>query len=384
MNTQNTPVHIRLWHKDFWMVSIANMLLSMAITMMIPTLPNWMMMADGLTSEETGFSMGIFALGLLLPGVFCSYLVQSYRRNQVCVWAIILLAAAIIPPVYLYHMPFWMVVAMRLVQGMAFGLAQMVLASTLIIDTCESTHRTEANYAATWFGRFSLSLGPLLGLLLIQFLGLKTMLFVASGCCVASALLVMLVHIPFRTPDDHINLFSFDRFLLLSGWPLLFNLLLITVSMGLLLSLNLGIEFYALMMVGFLLALLAQRFVFPDAELMSEVVSGVILLIAAQLLLMFAPTSLLTSPLMGLGLGLIGSRFLLFFIKLSRHCQRGTAQSTYLIGWESGLYLGIGMGYCLFEGNTHSLLSASLVLTIVGLMVYVAIIHQWFVRHKNR
>jgi hypothetical protein len=42
----------------------------------------------------------------------------------------------------------------------------MVLASTLIIDVCESFQRTEANHSAGWFARFSLSLGPMLSLVL--------------------------------------------------------------------------------------------------------------------------------------------------------------------------------------------------------------------------
>jgi hypothetical protein len=49
-----------------------------------------------------------------------------------------------------------------------FGLAQMVLASTLVIDTCESYQRTEANHSVSWFGRFALSLGPLTGVILLQ------------------------------------------------------------------------------------------------------------------------------------------------------------------------------------------------------------------------
>ena len=79
---------------------------------------------------------------------------------------------------------------------------------------------------------------------------------------------------------------SLDRFLLPYGSVLFFNLLLVTMIVGLVLSLPLDVEFYAMLMGGFLLALLAQRFVFRDADLKSEIVSGQFMLIAALLIQM--------------------------------------------------------------------------------------------------
>jgi MFS family permease len=343
-----------------------------------------MMLEEGLTSQETGIAMGVFAFGMFLPGGLCSFLVQHYRRNQVCVWAMLLLAASVLPPIYLDVMTPMAVILMRVVQGVSFGLAMMVLTSTLVIDTCESSQRTEANHSSSWFGRFALSLGPVGGLMLYDYYGVENALMAAASCCLTAVVLVLIVHIPFRTPNDHLSMFSFDRFLLVSSWPLLLNMFPVTIATGLLLSLPLEIDFYAYMMVGFLLALLAQRFVFPDAELKSEVVSGLILMIAALLIMMFFPISHIHSPLLALALGIIGSRFLLFFIKLSRHCQRGTAQSTFLLGWEGGLVLGVGIGYWAFESQQISIVETAFALIVLALALYVTWVHRWFMQHKNR
>ena len=105
---------------------------------------------------------------------------------------------------------------------------------------------------------------------------------------------------------------------------------------------------------------------------------------AALVILLASRMSPLTTPLLGLGLGIVGTRFLLFFIKLSRHCQRGTSQSTFMLGWESGLALGVGLGYYFFAGNTQLLLTVALSLVTLSLVMYVAFTHQWFVKHKNR
>ena len=140
-------------------------------------------------------------------------------------------------------------------------------------------------------------------------------------------------------------------------------------------------------MVGFLVALLAQRFAFRDADIESEVITG-LLLIGVALLMMLTRQQTIVSfaaPMfIGFGLGIIGSRFLLFFIKLSRHCQRGTSQSTFMLGWESGLALGIGLGYYYFAGNSQLLLTVALVLVVLALAMYVLFSHQWFLTHKNR
>lgn len=389
MNTQNTPVHVKLWHRDFWLLLWADLMLTMSIYVLIPVLPRWLMRTAGFTPGETGLSMGVFGLGLYLLGSQCSWLVQRYRRNVVCMWAMAAVALNIGLLWYLdSQQPGWadfgVVLFHRLVLGATFGLAQMILSSTLIIDTCESYQRTEANHSASWFARFALSLGPMAGLLVYQFYGFRGVVAGGVGLAVVSLLMVKLVMFPFRAPEENVHVASLDRFLLPHGFMLFVNLLMVTTVVGLLLSLPLTDWFYAVMMAGFLLALLAQRFVFRDAELKSEVVSGLILLLAALLVLLVSPESPVAPLLLGIGVGIIGSRFLLFFIKLSRHCQRGTSQSMYFLGWETGIALGLALGYGLFFDQPSLLLDAALVLTGMSLFMYHFFTHSWFMRNKNR
>jgi MFS family permease len=380
-------------------MAIANLLLSMAVTMLIPTLPIWLKEGACLDNQQVGLVMGSFALGLFLPGAFCSYLVQQYRRNVVFMICVLILAASM-------TLPFFRLQALHLfpvilvwcgLQGAAFGLAQMVLSSTLIIDTCESHQRTEANHSATWFGRFALSLGPMAGLLLMQVSSLivpssipaspmstLNVFFLALVCCVAAIVLVLFIRFPFRIPEDNLHVLSLDRFFLTSGWTLFINLFMVTMAIGMLMSLPVPVDAYGMVMLGFLLALLAQRFVFCDAELKSEVITGLLLIGASLIILLTARYSPLTTPLLGLGVGLVGGRFLLFFIKLSRHCQRGTSQSTFMLGWESGLAIGVGVGYYAFSGRMMEMLMVALLLDVTALLMYVFWTHRWFLGHKNR
>ena len=389
VDTQYTPLHIRLWNKDFWLLVFADMLMCMAVTMLIPTLPQWLMTTENMSAAETGLSMAAFGAGLYVLGCLCSWLVQHYRRNVVCMWAVTALALDIALLWYIDSLrsefvEFWVILVQRLVMGATFGLAQMVLSSTLIIDTCESAQRTEANYSASWFSRFALSLGPLAGILLYTTYGFHTTLMAAMGCAVLSMIFIKMVSFPFRAPEDRLHVVSLDRFFLPQGTLLFANLLLVGTVAGMVLSSTLTPVFYTMMMGGFLLALLAQRFVFRDAELKSEVLSGLILLGCSLLVLLVKPLSPVAPLLFGLSLGIISSRFLLFFIKLSRHCQRGTSQSTCMLAWETGLAVGLGIGYGLFYEAGDMLLYVAMALTLTSLALYHFLTHSWFMRNKNR
>ena len=392
MNSQNTPVHIRLWHRDFWLMAMANLLLTMAVYVLIPVMPKWLLQTENLTLQETGMIMGAFGVGIFLFGYLTSWLVQRFRRNIACIWAILLMTAML---GWLYYLDlqksqffdFPILLVQRLALGAAFGVAQMILSSTLIIDTCESFQRTEANHSASWFSRFALSLGPLTGIIVDRLSGFSTVLLVAIGCSLVAIIFIMLVHFPFRTPEENVRVMSLDRFFLPQGWPLIINLMVVTFVVGLLLSMMISELFYVMVMVGFFAALLAQRFMFRDADLESEVITGLVLTVVALLMMLTRQQTIVSfaAPMfIGFGLGIIGSRFLLFFIKLSRHCQRGTAQSTFFLSWESGLALGIGLGYGLLEQQSGPVLQVALVTTAAVLLFYHFFTHGWYITHKNR
>lgn len=391
MNTQNTPVHISLWHKSFWALVLANMFLSMSVTMLIPVLPLWLMGEWLAEPWEAGVAMLLYGLGVFLLGGFCSYLVQRYRRNTVCLLSILgmvvclgllYLAGNDIPATGIEVV--WL---LRLLFGALFGLSQMVLSSTLIIDKTESFQRTEANHVAAWFRRFALSLGPVVSIPLYGNYGFKYVLLVSAGCAVFAMILIRSVRFPFKTPDENVHIFSLDRFFMPQSKWLFLNLLLMTTILGLLLSGIYEAWFYGIMMIGFFFAIIGERIVFANADIKSETVAGLVL-VGVSLLLMLTRSQPVVSRIVptfiGLGFGIIGSRFMLFFIKLSRHCQRGTSQSSFFLAWELGIAIGLMIGYAFFYSDNTALLSVALGLTVVSLLMYVFITHPWYMHNKNR
>lgn len=397
MNTQNTPVHMRLWHHEFWLMSLANFLMNMSVTMLIPTMPLWLLSSERFSILEVSVVMGVYGIGLFSLGIFCSYLVQRYRRNVVCLFCVFMLSLLHISLYYVNDahsewIELRLLLVLRLLIGALFSLAQMVLMSTLVIDCSESFHRTEANYASSWFGRFALSLGPVLGLVLYyrHGFGFDSVAIASALCLIMSFVLIRLVSFPFKAPDEDIPKCSLDRFLLPVSWPLSLNLLLVSIPVGILMTTVFFIEFYTIMMAGFLLAIIAQRVVFVNAEPASEAVCGIISLLVALLLRLFVPTlpaAVMIAPVaLGFAIGIVCSRFQLYFIKMSRHCQRGTSQSTFFLSWEFGLSIGLALGYCLsvFYAIPHLNIIVAICLCLIATIMYLAFTHKWYLGHKNR
>lgn len=394
MDTQNTPIHIHLWNKDFWMLALANLMLSISVYMMIPLTERFTALQD-FSPLMRGLIMGATGVGLFVFGPFVNYLIQIYRRNKVCLSAmtavvIIELLIMQVQSISLLsgHYLAYSLITLRFLLGAVFGLAQMVMVSTLVIDLCETLQRTEANYALSWFGRFALSLGPLLVSVLYNTpADPKWGFYAAMATSFLSILLVNQIKFPFKTPDDDIRIMGLDRFFLPRGKWLFLLLTFITVIVGILLTLPLTPLFFGMMMAGFFLSLLAEKFAFADANLRSETVTGLLAIIAALLILLSDDrlAVLFISPILfGFGIGIIGSRFLLFFIKLTTHCQRGTSQSSFFLAWETGIAVGLFVGCAFLVGKPSVALLGGVAIAIVALILYNLFVHTWYVDHKNR
>lgn len=391
MDTQNIPVHVRLWNKYFWLLAMANLLLVMSSYMLVATIP-LRMEVRGYSILQIALVMGVFFIGIYLFGSLSGYLVQRYRRKNVFNLSILLLLAVTGVLYYLSSLPYnsfdyMLLVGLRFMQGAFYGLSQLVLLSTLIIDTVEAVHRTEANHAATWFGRFALSLGPLAGIYVYQSMNFGSVLILSCICLLVAFVFVNLIRFPFRMPSEDYSRFSFDRFLLKGSHWLFVNVVLVTSVVGVLLSIEHTPRFYGMMMLGFVIAILAERFVFADADLRSEATTGMIVIGIAVLLMITRrqeSVSYIVPILVGLGVGLIGSRFLLFFIKMSDHCQRGTSQSTFLLAWETGIGIGLVLSYGLFHLEQPLVLWVCLGILAASLILYDTFIHSWYIKHKHR
>lgn len=391
MDTQNTSIHFRLWHPRFQLLLLSEFLLAMSIYVQIPVQKLYLR-EMGIGSEWIIYGLLIFTVGLYLPGGFIELLFQKYKRNYVCQFSILMIAVIMSA---VYFMPEFfhggiVLGGVSLLLGIFYGLAQMVLLSTLIIDTTDSFQRTEANYVTSWALRLALAPGPLLGIVMSVFfsrqgLPQSFLLVLSAVLALVACLLVNAVHFPFKAPDEKHVCWSTDRYMLFRSYPLFFTLLLATVAGGVMVGHFVSVNDYVFFFAGLLVALVAERMIFFNGDLKSEAVAGYIFLGAAcliQLTRQDGDVLSIVAFLVGNGAGLLTSRYLLFFIKLSRHCERATAQSTYFLGYESGIMIGLAMSYAI--GDTQAEATTALILVVVGMLLYNFVVHNWYLHNKNR
>lgn len=355
MDNQYTPTYHRLWNREFSLLIAAESLLCIACYMTIPFLPYRLYTSHYIGSQWANLTMVMFVAGIFLSGFFVSWLIQRYRRNKVFFTSVLALAGIILA-MTMFDNPkrqlatqddIISLMAACLVGGMAFGNAKRVLSCTLLIDKTESRHRTEANYAAIWIARMAIVLGPIASIILRP--EVDNMWFYGIGAVAAllAGIIVMSVKFPFRAPEEGTHFISIDRFFLPQGWNVAIVVALMSTALGVVMSTHTDTEFFSSLAVGFVIALVILRFQVVRIGRYTSAIGN--LCILAAVVAMNLHNGLLDSTLkpmmMGLGFGLTSSEQLYKLLGRCNHCQRSTAESTYFLASDGGLFIGIALGW---------------------------------------
>ena len=123
--------------------------------------------------------------------------------------------------------------------------------------------------------------------------------------------------------------------------------------------------------------------VFLKEKTLRLVIIGLGLEIVAMSLLNTDISIGISSVLLGLGLGFILPEFLVMFVKLSHHCQRGTANTTHLLATEIGISLGIATA-CYMELDTDKMLHTGQIVASIALLFFALITYPYYIKKKVR
>ena len=295
---------------------------------------------------------------------------------------------------YAFVTNFTELILLSTVQGLAFGIGTTA-GITLAIDITNSTLRSAGNVSFSWTARLGMLLGIILGVWLYQSHSFQNLLTVSVITGAVGILMRSGVYVPFRAPIVT-KLYSFDRFLLLRGWVPAINLILITFVPGLLIPMvhpflndfvlgNVGIPvpFFVGTTLGYIISLFIARLFFFKEKTLRLVIIGIGLEMVAMSLLNTDLSIGISSVLLGLGLGLTMPEFLMIFVKLSHHCQRGTANTTHLLASEVGISLGIATA-CYMELDTDKMLHTGQMVASIALLFFVLVTYPYYIKKKVR
>ncbi len=335
-----------------------------------------------LLAEETGaWGIGIgivpYAVGLWIPGALNAFLVENFYRKRLffCSAALAAACGAAIGTTDSVAV----VVLLRLLQGIGAGIIWLSLA-TLVNDLTLSAHRTWADSLLSWFRRCSLPVGVALGHWLSSTMPLLMACLLSLIPIALACLSLVSLNVPFKAPICQ-RRFSTDRFWLSRAFPLTLTMWPVAAVCGMLIAEMLPPVGYVCLAAGCVVAKWCEHVALAHADERAQIVAGLLLMAAGILLYSYADGIPYHLPLFvcGIGIGLVSSRFLLYYLKLSGHCQRGTAQHTHMLTWETGLALG-----CVAICARVHFGFAALLLTALSLVLYLGVTHAWFVKHRDR
>lgn len=377
-------MHSSLRSLNFWRVIVINFFVSSFVYMSMPLWPLMMQTNDGISIHSSGIAMLLFGVGLFLPGAFSSYLVDKYKRKDICFWSIsILVLVSILSTL---ELPTTIVGLLRLFQGASFSLFHIVLGSTILIDITISERRDLASYIYFWTSKLALAVGPAFGVLALKPELWYYLKYFPILCALLSVYFVSRIHLAFRSPLEP-KMFSLDRFWLKSGWPFVLLLFPVTFALGVEIASNLHPLFFVFLLGGFVVSLLSHSLIFYRSDIRAEIITGYIALFVAFLLLILQDEEMMirvAAGFTGFGVGGVTGRLQYFLTRISKHTERGSAQGTYKLTFECGLCFGFGFSCISGHNGTLLMLSICLVLVALSLLAYLLSVYPWFLKHSLR
>ena len=377
---------------NFWRMCVANLLLYTSVYMLFPLLPFVMGEQLGVSAGQVGSMFLVFAMAMFAVGPFHAYLVDEYKRKHVLLYSTFIMLTAVLG--YAFVDSYTKFLLLAAVQGACFGLATTA-GITVAIDITTSARRSAGNMVYAWAARLGMLVGVVLGIGIYKMYGFRMVTYLSVATGLAGIFFASRVYVAFRAPIG-VSLCNMDRFLLPRAWVPAINMILITFVPGLLIPLvhpflndsvlgNMGIPvpFFVGVGIGYLISLLLARLSFMKEKTLRLVIVGIGLEMLAMSLL--DPNGSISAPsvLLGLGLGLVMPEFLVMFVKLSHHCQRGTANTTHLLASEVGISLGIATA-CYLDLDTDKMLHIGQIVASVALVFFVIATYPYYIRKKVR
>lgn len=343
----------KLWTRTFVMVAVANFLLFFSFYLLLPVLPLYLFDKFNAGNTEAGLVISMYTVGALACRPFAGFLVDTLSRKPLYFWTFFAFTVCFIGYKVLGLIP--LLAVLRFAHGLFFGISTTA-SNTVAIDSLPASRRGEG---IGYFGvsvNLAFATGPMAGMFLYESFGENIIFAISIILCVIGLVLVANLKVKPREKKPHAPL-SLDRFFLTRAIPQFVNFIFVGFAYGpvtnyiSLYANELGIGgsgwFYALIAAGLILNRIMTGRLIDRGYLIHLIGIGMAIIFVAYMILAFChcPFAFFASAfLIGTSLGLIFPGYQTMCVNLARHDQRGTANSTYLSGWDIGIGSGILVG----------------------------------------
>lgn len=370
----------KLWSLNYLNVCIANFLMACSFNLLMPTIPLYITEQMGVAQSKTGIVLASYAIALMFVRPFSGFIVDLYSRKK-----ILLLAFSCY--VFIFFGYFWattivIFVLVRFMHGIMWGLST-VSSSTLAIDVVPSERRAEGIGFYGTFMNVAMAIGPFIAIHIYNNYGFSILLWCAIAMGTLGIIAVSLIKAPKREKLEKKKL-SLDHFFLLKGWAIFLNQLLPCFAWGTIgpfvaqYGKGIGIPnagiFFLFWAGGIIMSrVFAGKLV--DKGKIHEVNVSAMGIVAIAFLAFALIHNIyafcLAGLFIGIGFGMMFPALQTLYINLAENNQRGTANSTYLIGFDLGLALGMLVGgYITGYFSFETLYLVASVLCVISVFIY--------------
>ncbi len=350
-----------VWTKDFILISITNLFISLGFQMLLPVLPVFSARIGG-SDAWAGLVVGIFTASAVLMRPIAGRLLDSHGRRRVYILGLI--AFLICVMAYNWTSTILALLILRFIHGFGWG-ASSTAASTIASDIIPKSRLAEGMGYFGLTSTLAMAVAPALGLGLLGSHGFNTVFYFSAAVVFLSIFISLPIsyHKPDAPPKSKLILFSqtgeagetgiIEKTALLPAIVIFF----VTMTYGAIVSFialyanQRQVENIGLFFTVYAAALLISRPYFgrlTDKKGASfAVLPGIVFVIIAMLLIYSAKSLILfliPGFIYGIGFGAIQPALQAMAVSKVIPSRRGAANATFFLGFD----LGIGAGAILW------------------------------------
>ncbi len=385
-----------LWNKEYIKVMTCNFLLFFAFYLLTPLLPIYLDSEFQADKDLIGIILSGYVVATLLIRPFSGFIVDTFDRKTVlmlCFFFFFLCFSG-----YLGASTLLMFFIVRTMHGIPFG-ATTVANSTAAIDVLPSSRRNEGIGYYGLSNNLAMAIAPSIGIYIYQLTdNFKLLFWISLGLAFLGYLCSTSVKLPKREKVADKPKFSLDHFFLSRAWLLAVNILFFGICWGVMSNFvalygkkELGITdgtgiFFMILSAGLFVSRLFGAKSLRKGLLTHNALIGVLISLVGYGMFAFVVTPwsfYLSALLIGLGNGQMYPAFLNMFIKVARHDQRGTANSSILISWDLGMGIGILFGGIIAENiGFAEAFHATALMQAAGTLLFIFFTRSFFERRR--